>query len=334
MSSPETSNRVMDSASMMDVIQNTTGIQSEDDSEDGSISPRSGDKELPDSVLCTKCNEMFPCNQEGSEFMFAMLCASCYGVRREDPPAGDGLPSATSNSPAHNESPPAGGHIECEEQITPRPNFLTSSGDESEKSNDENNQGHDAENSSDENNQRNEDGSNQQARNEFEVWEVDGCESEADNNLEDYGNDIGRVLSNITSNKIDRYDVVVGGNELVYEYAETMQETKKNRTFFTLIPNTTPLLYGFKHYQGYLNTETHRGWIGHCRLSTNKLGAQGHGYVLWEFWHTRCIGPRLDGIVISDTGEVELVHECRKWLTDNQLTCDLQAEFDHEFFEE
>lgn len=148
------------------------------------------------------------------------------------------------------------------------------------------------------------------------------------------GRHMGLILSNLRDAKIERYDVKVGEDDLAFDMFINHQDnvTKKAKKFWSLHPNPTPLLYGFKHYHAFLNTASKRGWLGHCRLSSSVEGAEGHGFVLWEFWETRCIRPRIDGIVIDDEGDVTLIDSVEKWLVENSLSSDTSKKYDCEFF--
>ena len=147
------------------------------------------------------------------------------------------------------------------------------------------------------------------------------------------GLSMGSILSNIKDLGL-RYDVDVGKNELVFEFVYNEQDniSKKSKKFFVLMPNFTPVLYGFANYHALLNTRSHRGWIGHCRLTSSKLGAEGVGYVLWEIWETRCVRPRIDGILIKEDGNVIKIMDLEKWLVANELNSDTKGEYDTDFY--
>lgn len=136
--------------------------------------------------------------------------------------------------------------------------------------------------------------------------------------------------------KEGRYDVVSGGNDNIYVAYINDQDnvTGKSKKFWHLSPNNAPILYGFLNYQALLDTRFHIAWLGHCRLSTSKLGADGHGYVLWEFWETRCNDPRIDGILIKENGDVIHMKKVVYWLKKNELSSDVEHNFDEAFYKE
>ena len=152
-------------------------------------------------------------------------------------------------------------------------------------------------------------------------------------------NDTGRAMAAILQAARDvdregRYDVEVGGNTNVYLAYIIDQDniTGKTKKFWKLVPDPTELLYGFLHYHALLDTKHNRAWLGHCRLSTEKLGADGHGYVLWEIWETRCNDPRIDGIVIKENGDVIRLMNVVHWLKKNNLNSDVESAFDEDFY--
>ena len=149
------------------------------------------------------------------------------------------------------------------------------------------------------------------------------------------GLEIGVVLSNVRDNELSRFDFIAGNNELAYVPYINDQDniTKKVRKFWTLDPNPTPLLYGHKHYHAMLNSNSRRGWLGHCRLKSKKLDCEGSGYVLWEIWETRCAKPRISGVVINEKGEPMLLKNLEPWLTKNGLSSDPSEDFDEEWYQ-
>lgn len=75
------------------------------------------------------------------------------------------------------------------------------------------------------------------------------------------GKSIGGVLSNVLHTEgLSRYDVVVSGYDLAFEAFVNDQDhvTGKTKKFFQLIPNPTPLLFGYKHYHGIVDLKTGR----------------------------------------------------------------------------
>jgi hypothetical protein len=150
------------------------------------------------------------------------------------------------------------------------------------------------------------------------------------------GAQIGVALSSVRDAKIHRYDVVVNGKEVAYAEMINDQDnvSGKSNKFFELVPNPTELLYGFIHAHALLNTRTKRGWIAHCRLKSTTAGRIGDGYILWEIWETRCVKPRIDGIVMNLDGSCLRIQNIVKWLVDNDLSCDLDGKFDEEFHAE
>jgi hypothetical protein len=145
---------------------------------------------------------------------------------------------------------------------------------------------------------------------------------------------IGEILSNVRDCRTTLYDVECGGNVNVYETFIDDQDniTGKSKKFFLLVPSSTPLLYAYKHYHAMLNKRSGRGWLGHCRLVSTMVGAEGNGYVMWEFWETRCDAPRLDGILIRPDGVVVLIKRVETWLIKNELSSDVDNSFDLEFY--
>jgi hypothetical protein len=147
------------------------------------------------------------------------------------------------------------------------------------------------------------------------------------------GKAMGLILSNVRDVGVPLYDVECGSNVNSYKAFIDDQDniTGKTKKFFSLVPDPTPLLYGYKHYHGLLNKSSGRGWIAHCRLSSSKLGAEGSGYLLWEIWETRCDRPRLDGVLIRPDGEVVLIKHFETWLIENELSSDADNAFDEEY---
>lgn len=168
--------------------------------------------------------------------------------------------------------------------------------------------------------------------------DVDGVrdDDEHDDDVEGCtcGKAMGIVLANVRDANIDRYDIVAGTNELAFKPYINHQDnvTRKARKFFEIIPNTTPLLYGYMHFHALLNTTTKRGWLGHCFLKSTKPDNEMR-YVLWEIWETRCDRPRYDGIIIADGGECTKVQHLEKWLVENALSSDVDKEFDYQWFD-
>ena len=181
------------------------------------------------------------------------------------------------------------------------------------------------------------------ARSDDEVVEVtvNGKHSDEDEDVSTAAeNDTGRRMAAILQAARDvdregRYDVEVGGNTNVYTAYINDQDnvTGKTKKFWKLNPDQTGLLYGFLHYHAMLDNKQNRAWLGHCRLSTVKLGADGHNYVLWEFWETRCNFPRIDGIIVKENGDVIRMKNVVHWLKKNKLNSDVESTFDEEFYQ-
>ena len=136
---------------------------------------------------------------------------------------------------------------------------------------------------------------------------------------------------------LSRYDVVVSGYDLAFEAFVNDQDhvTGKTKKFFQLIPNPTPLLFGYKHYHGIVDLKTGRGWLCHTRLKSTISSSQaveGDGWMLWEIWETRCDRPRLDGILLTNDGNAVRIKNLQRWLLKYQLSCDLNSVYDVEFF--
>jgi hypothetical protein len=165
---------------------------------------------------------------------------------------------------------------------------------------------------------------------------IDGVkdDDEVDDDRGDCGREMGTVLANLRDVNLDRYDIVAGTNELAFRPYINNQDNicKKTRKFWEIIPDTTPLLYGYKHFHALLNTTTKRGWLGHCGLQSTRPGNDMH-YVLWEIWETRCDRPRYDGIIIADGGECIKIQHLEKWLIDNALSSNVDKEYDHDWYE-
>lgn len=147
------------------------------------------------------------------------------------------------------------------------------------------------------------------------------------------GNSMGIILANIRDLKV-QYDVQVGDEDLVYQAVFNDQDnvTGKCNKFFVLHPDPTPELFAYRHYHGLLNTKSNRGWICHGRLSSPNPDAIGVGWVLQEIWETRCIRPRVDGVVINEEGEVTLIQNIQTWLIKHDLSSDVTCDVDLEFF--
>ena len=62
-------------------------------------------------------------------------------------------------------------------------------------------------------------------------------------------------------------------------------------------------------------------------------GTEGNGYVLFEIWETRCDKPRVDGVVIKEYGLVVKIQNLERWLGVNELSSDIDAEFDLGFYQ-
>ena len=100
---------------------------------------------------------------------------------------------------------------------------------------------------------------------------------------------------------------MVSGYDLAFEAFVNDQDhvTGKTKKCFQLIPNPTPLLFGYKHYHGIVDLKTGRGWLCHTRLKSTISSSQaveGDGWMLWEIWETRCDRPRLDGTLLTNDG--------------------------------
>lgn len=149
------------------------------------------------------------------------------------------------------------------------------------------------------------------------------------------GAEIGNALSVVRDSKCGRFDVTVQGQAMAYKEVINDQDNVSGKTkkFFELLPNSTPTLFGFLHYHALLNTTSKRGWIAHCRLRTEKPEAEGNEYILWEIWETRCVRPRIDGIVMIDD-RCTRIQNLEKWLVANGLSCNLDSKFDVEFYTE
>jgi len=247
-------------------------------------------------VLCDGCGGEFPSDQPGSEFEFAKLCSSCYDSNTNKDANNNTSPQATSTT---TESAP-----QSTDGSSPR-------------------------------------GSS--PREESTVLEVSsGCEwdggIDGDSDCEDdveCGLEMGTVLMNLRDNDIDRYDVCAGENELVFlPYVNDQDNITKNcRKFWIISPDTTPLLYGFRHFHAILNTSSKRGWLCHCRLTTLQENAVGNNDVLWEMWESRCNRKRYDGITIKEDGVVQKIQNVEKFLKKNGLFSDISKDYDHDFYQ-
>jgi len=146
---------------------------------------------------------------------------------------------------------------------------------------------------------------------------------------------MGKVLSNVLDSKVDCYDVECG--DIINKYKPFINDndinTGKKKKFFRLSPNPSVDLFSYIYHHALLNLRSKRGWLGHCRLFTKKPGAEGNGYILWEVWETRCDRPRVDAIVIRNDGEVIKIINVEKWLIMNDLSSDVQTDFDEGFCE-
>ena len=174
---------------------------------------------------------------------------------------------------------------------------------------------------------------------EIEEEEIPAAGIGADNNSTastTAGKVIGVALSTVRDSKIRRYDVVVNGFSRVYIEVINNQDNigGKSKKFFNLLPNPTEQLYGYVHSHALLNTRSKCGWLGHCRLKTTKLESEGDGYLLWEIWETRCVSPRIDGIVFNKDGICMKLQNIEKWLVENELSSDLDGEFDDQYHHE
>jgi hypothetical protein len=152
------------------------------------------------------------------------------------------------------------------------------------------------------------------------------------------GKAIGLILANMRDTGMKRFDFKVNGTVWVFEMYVNDQDnvSGKRKKFWSLYPNPTPDLYGFKHYHSLLNTSSHRGWVTPCRLSSSKEGEdrEGHGDLCYEFWETRCDRPRVDGIIIHEDGSVDRKQNVEQWLIEHELSSDVNWEFSAEFYRE
>lgn len=283
-------------------LQDTTAtdpINSSSES-DGNVSETEKDKDIPRATCSGEggCGNDFPRDEHGSDFQFAMLCSTCYKKEFDD---NDNFQQKSSSPPP----PPVNKTCESEE-LPDEAAVATKSSTDKTEDNDLMCDGNDG-----------------------------GMDDATYDGSGECGLLMGVVLLNARDIDLKQYDVVAGTKELVFEPYINDQDniSKKIRKFWNIIPNNTPILYGFKNFQAMLNTRSKRGWICHCRLSTTLTGANGNRYVLWEIWETRCNVPRYDGVVINEKGEVMLIQHIEKWLNDNALSSDLNLDYDHEWYE-
>jgi hypothetical protein len=87
------------------------------------------------------------------------------------------------------------------------------------------------------------------------------------------------------------------------------------------------------NYQGLFNYGTGRGWLGNCRLVSRNPDSEGSGLMMWEFVDTRYDKPRIDGFTIDDTGKVTLRRNIEQWLITNELSSNVEGNYDAEFYQ-
>lgn len=244
------------------------------------------------------CGQSFAADQDGADFRFAMLCASCYAKETDaNSTISVTSPILSSSTVPVSELPPTSDDTCDDENDTPLTSVVTT-----------------------------------------DVVEMASSPKKITNVVHAMsklcGEEMFEILQNIRSNKIDRYDVEVGGNLLAYKPVTIMQDniTTTCKKFFVLYPDPTPLLYAFFHYHALVNTRSKKGWLAHCRLTSSKPDAEGHGSMLWEIYETRCCRPRIDGVIIANDGAILLIQHLETWLIKNHLSSDVSAPFDIEFF--
>lgn len=300
--------QISSSSSNGKIDEDTSSDSSNNEEDEDSVS--SFDEEPIRALDCNGCGLRFPSCEEGADTKFAMLCGRCNQEPKSSstsPPAGvtvsttEVIPITTSSSANSKEGDEGTTNVPSSTgaPATTTPTVSANSGED--------------------------------RVNTTVVEEPDACKEYQ------CGREMAVILANVRDNGIDRYDVNVAGMELAFVPVLNAQDSisKKCRKYFSLLPDPTPLLFGFKHYHGILNTFTKRGWIGHCRLTTSLPNAVGTDYVLWEIWVTRCDRPRIDGIVLTpDADDVILIEHIENWLIMNDLSCDMSKNFDHELFKE
>lgn len=306
-------------------LQDTTTVAdcSSSDS-DGDVPETEKNEDIPKATCSGDggCGNDFPRDEHGSDFQFAMLCSTCYKREINDEETfPEKSPLSLSRPPPANKEATETSQpkdVPDEDSETAQPKDVP---DETTVITNKKPAVADVEKSEDND------------------LMTDGKDCGMDDAIYDgsgeCGLEMGIVLRNARDINLAQYDVLAGRKELVFEPYINDQDniSKKIRKFWNTIPNTTPVLYGFKNYQAMLNTRSKRGWIGHCRLTSTAAGAQGNAYVLWEIWETRCNVPRYDGVVINEKGDVILIQHIEKWLNDNALSSDLKLDYDHEWYE-
>ena len=244
-------------------------LQSTADAEDASVSSTGEKLDDPPgpTAICSGdggCGGEFPHEDPGFDFIYAMLCSSCYKKTANNDKEENDAPAGSKDKDV---ADPPGGGTEASQTALVK----SADGDTATASS-----GHD-------DNDLMTDGS-----------DCGMVDESYDDGSSQGGVDQGIVLINLKDNDMKRYDVICGTNDIAFDFHVNDQDniSKKTRKFWKIIPDTTPLLYGYKHFHALLNTHSKRGWIGHCRLKSNLADAKGNGYVLWEFWETRCDRPR------------------------------------------
>jgi hypothetical protein len=346
------------------LLQDTTGVEDEEgETADDRVPPTTAMKKALQEAKCndaTGCGLLFPDDQPGSDFRFAQLCAACYKLRTTPPPTQGSDVGCNSVSTSESSTPPSSPLCSLSGDALPS---LGKGGGSGGGSRGEEGEVEDSDvdtellppslppplssdgRASLDREHRGEEGEVEESDVDTESvvgqGEDDGSNiiTEAEPAVEDTppmapGIAMGRILGNVYDNGLQRLNVEVGGNALVLVIVVNDQDniSPKSKKFFKLLVDSTPLLYGFVHAQALFDTRTRQGWIGHCRLTTSKEGAEGNGTVLWEVWETRCDKPRIDGIVISEEGVVTRVTYLQKWLIANELSCDVDHAFSEEFY--
>jgi hypothetical protein len=313
---------------IQDMLQDTTGEESGLDFHAQPIKPSEP------TALCSNvkgCGKMYPRDERGSDFRFAMMCAACFAKESR----------GHDQSTAHSRDIPVSSLLPDEQSsLTCLPigdtvadkvdsSLATITLDAVPANSDEPQQGHQPADLDNDGDNGDEDSSVESPSGNEEVAEAGGVESALRP-----GYLIGIILSNVRDSGVNIYEVECGKNINKYKLFINDQDniTGKSKKFFSLVPDPTETLFAYSHYHALLNTRSNCGWLGHCRLSTSKLGAEGHGYVLWEIWETLCDRPRIDGIVIREDGEVFRLTNIENWLNKHELNSDLETPFDEDFY--
>jgi len=128
-----------------------------------------------------------------------------------------------------------------------------------------------------------------------------------------------------------KYDIV--------QYVNLNKLELKTKKLFSVQPELTPVLFGYRTYFALLNTYDSRGYVARCPLAYTLTEEQKTGgmvsncveYVLMDILETRCWKERYDiAVFVPSQKNAQIVEDGLKWLRDNRLECRTDLSFDVE----